>query len=395
MDNFLNSIKKDSKIAIFSTTIIAKHLLDMISKERCDIEVLYFIDSFKEGYFQNIPIITPQDAVSKKDVDLYIIASFSNGNKLASILKKAGVKNILKLTQKAYLSICENIATKAGKAFNKDSVSERYYSGHYYSAVPSSIDFDEFLAKKDDDKLNFEDIELNMPKQLKNLKHIEETSKKLDLPFSKQDDRLYYLDNFWFHPYDAYVHASMMLEYKPARIIEIGSGFSTGLMLDINKQFFDNNIEITCIEPNPERLKEVIKNRFDNIKFYEKRLQEIDLSIFETLKDNDMLFVDSSHVVKMNSDVLKIFFEILPKLHKNVIIHFHDIFNNFSYPTQWVLERRCWNETFLLRAFLQYNKSFSIEYFSDYMRAYIQQNNIETNLPINQGSGSIYLRKEI
>ena len=95
----------------------------------------------------------------------------------------------------------------------------------------------------------------------------------------------------------------------------------------------------------------------------------------------------------MNSDVIKIFFEILPKLNKNVIIHFHDIFNNFSYPKEWIVQRRCWNEAYLLRAFLMYNNNFKIEFFSDFIRAYLKENNKTSKLPIEKGSGSIYLRK--
>jgi hypothetical protein len=84
------------------------------------------------------------------------------------------------------------------------------------------------------------------------------------------------------------------------------------------------------------------------------------MEIFCGLEENDILFIDSTHVTKINSDVNKIIFEILPKLQKGVLIHFHDIFWPFEYPQTWIREGMFWNEAYILRAFLEYNNSFEI-----------------------------------
>ena len=387
MKEFLSQININSNIAIFSTTIIAKYLFQLIKQKRPDIQVECFIDSYKEGSFENIKILSPQDAIKAGNISYYVIASYSNAELLENILKSLKAKNIIKLSAEDIEEIDNQIAQATKSIF------ERYPAGHYYSAVPSQNDLNEFLKNKNDNLLEFGGINVNISKQLENLAYIEKTFNEINFTEEKNSKDLYFLNNIWFHPYDAYTLAAIILKNKPEKIIEIGSGFSTGVMLDINRKFCNNNIKITCIEPNPQRLKDVLGGELERVSFYEKRLQEVDCEIFKELKENDILFVDSSHVAKMNSDVLKIFFEILPELNKGVIIHFHDIFNNFSYPKEWIHQKRCWNETFLLRAFLQYNSDFAIEYFCDFMRAYIENNQITTKLPINKGSGSIYLRK--
>jgi hypothetical protein len=89
-------------------------------------------------------------------------------------------------------------------------------------------------------------------------------------------------------------------------------------------------------------------------------LQDVPLSTFQLLDSGDVLFVDSTHVAKLGSDVNRILFEILPALASGVVVHFHDVFYPFEYPKNWVREGRGWNETYVLRAFLEYNEAFEI-----------------------------------
>ncbi|WP_066388523.1 class I SAM-dependent methyltransferase [Helicobacter himalayensis] len=126
-----------------------------------------------------------------------------------------------------------------------------------------------------------------------------------------------------------------------------------------------NKIQITHIEPYPSRLLSLLRpHERKNITLYAKGLQEIPLSLFESLESGDVLFVDSSHVCKANSDVNLLFFEILPRLQNGVYIHFHDIIYPFDYPKEWLLERRGWNEAYMLRTFLEFNPNFKIVFFS-------------------------------
>jgi hypothetical protein len=91
------------------------------------------------------------------------------------------------------------------------------------------------------------------------------------------------------------------------------------------------------------------------------------LAQFENLDENDVLFIDSSHVAKIGSDVNFLMFEVLPRLKPGVIIHLHDIFWPFEYPQSWIDEGRAWNEAYLIRAFLQFNEAFEVLLFNSYL----------------------------
>ena len=188
----------------------------------------------------------------------------------------------------------------------------------------------------------------------------------------------------------------MIMHVRPKRIIEIGSGFSSAAMLDVNEQNYNNSIDITFIEPYPENLKQIIKSG-DRFTLLEKKVQDVDINIFKSLQANDILFIDSTHVAKTNSDVLFEIFEILPLLNKGVKIHFHDMFYPFEYPQDWVIEEnRSWNEIYFLRSFLMFNNSFKIIAFN----TFLQKDNIkwfEEHMPLclkNTG-GSCWLEKVV
>ena len=97
-----------------------------------------------------------------------------------------------------------------------------------------------------------------------------------------------------------------------------------------------------------------------HVRVIEQQVQDVDRALFQSLRTNDILFVDSTHVSKCGSDVNYIFFEILPLLAAGVIVHFHDIFYPFEYPRAWIHEGRAWNELYLLRAFLMHNTDYRV-----------------------------------
>ena len=105
----------------------------------------------------------------------------------------------------------------------------------------------------------------------------------------------YYYNNSWFVKSSADALYYMMRILRPQNIIEVGSGYSTAAMLDINEKFMGHQVAITSIEPNAERLKSLIRTE-DDIEIHEKVLQEVPVTFFEKLKENDILFIDSSHV---------------------------------------------------------------------------------------------------
>jgi len=157
----------------------------------------------------------------------------------------------------------------------------------------------------------------------------------------------------------------LLREWKPSRFIEIGSGFSTLLTADVNLRFLGGNLHITCIEPYPRAF---LRRGLPGVKhLIEDKVQNVSLSVFEELQPGDILFVDSSHVAKTGSDVNHIYFEILPRLAKGVLIHIHDMFFPHDYPKNWVLtENRSWNEEYLVRALLMYSTAFRIRFGCSY-----------------------------
>ncbi|MEJ7708829.1 MAG: class I SAM-dependent methyltransferase [Pyrinomonadaceae bacterium] len=188
----------------------------------------------------------------------------------------------------------------------------------------------------------------------------------------------------------------MIRHLKPKRITEIGSGFSSCVMLDTNEVFFDNSISCTFIEPYPQLLislmKEEDRKSADDV--VASKLQDVDLSNFSALGKNDILFVDSTHISKVNSDVNYIFFELLPGLSSGVYIHFHDIFFPFEYPKEWIHQGRSWNEIYILRAFLQYNRSFKVALFNTFLEETHQEFFVkEMPLCMKNKGGSIWLQK--
>lgn len=240
--------------------------------------------------------------------------------------------------------------------------------GHYYSPIAEPQEYID-QQKKDSSSSDFvpPEINFNEDHQIMLLKQFESFYSEMPFQIIKTDDLRFSFDNEFFTYADAITLYSMMRTYKPKRIIEIGSGFSSALILDTNEKFFKNNIELTFIEPNPERLIDNLKTN-ENVNIIKRKIQEVEVSLFQTLDDDDFLLIDTSHVSKSGGDVNHIYFNILPYLKKGVKIHIHDIFFPFEYPEKWVVEeRRSWNEIFLLRSFLAFNNAFEILFFNDYI----------------------------
>jgi hypothetical protein len=152
---------------------------------------------------------------------------------------------------------------------------------------------------------------------------------------------------------------------KPKKIIEIGSGHST-LLIYNTKLMYNLDLKIVCIEPYPNSTLENL-HKMGEITLIKSTLENIaDLSIFSSLSENDILFIDSSHVVKLDSDVIFYFTKIFPLLNKNVLIHIHDIFFPYDYPITWLKSGIFWNEQYFLYVFLQYNTKFKIKFCNSY-----------------------------
>ena len=216
-------------------------------------------------------------------------------------------------------------------------------------------------------------------------------------PFAKSagSSTRYYYDNAVYPIGDATIYRLMILHHRPKRIIEVGSGFSSAAALDAIDES-EQETQLTCIEPDPTRLFGLIRpsDRL-RIRVMEDVVQAVPLSTFDQLEEHDILFIDSTHVVKTGSDVNHELFSVLPRLKPGVVIQIHDILYPFEYPDEWVYAHNySWNEIYAIRAFLMHNHDYRVDFFNDlFARKFVRV--IEQVYPtflLNPGGG-IWLTK--
>ncbi|HZD67421.1 MAG TPA: class I SAM-dependent methyltransferase [Actinomycetes bacterium] len=245
-----------------------------------------------------------------------------------------------------------------------------YPPGHFYSPLP---DFQEILAH---DREVFErtprltGIDLRDDAQLALVGELRQYAG--DQPFGADPTPglRYHFQNDYFGWGDGLILFCMLRHLRPAQVIEVGSGFSSALMLDTSERFLDGKTELTFIEPFPERLHALLREGDDSrVTLLSQPVQEVDPAVFDRLEPGDVLFVDSSHVSKIGSDVNLLLLEVVPSLPAGVHLHVHDIIWPFEYSRQWLQEGRAWNEAYLLRALLVDNARLRMTFWSSYLRA--------------------------
>lgn len=268
--------------------------------------------------------------------------------------------------------------------------------GHFYSPIP-----DHNEVRQNEERIfripeSLCAIELNVDEQLLTLNALAAFRDEMPFHTEKAEGLRYCLKNPMFGFADGISLYGLIRHLKPKRIIEVGAGYSSCVMLDTNERFFENSISCTFIEPNPASFLSLIKATDpDRIQLLRTPLQEVDPGTFRNLSANDILFIDSSHVSKAGSDVNYLIFEVLPELQSGVYIHFHDIFYPFEYPKHWICDLGIsWNEAYLLRAFLQYNQSFRIALFINYLGRF-HSDQLQEVMPqsADGAGGSLWLRK--
>lgn len=205
-------------------------------------------------------------------------------------------------------------------------------------------------------------IDWNISEQLALLKSFRYQEELRLIPRNKKEatDLQFYHDNPSFCPADAEFFYNIIRHFKPRRVIEIGCGYSTRLALAAEtmnrEESRDQLCTHTCIEPYEMPWLEKL-----DVTVIRSKVEDLPLSTFTQLEAGDILFIDSSHMVRPQGDVLFELLEILPTLKSGVIIHVHDVFTPRDYPREWVVdEHRLWNEQYLLEAFLSFNREFRI-----------------------------------
>ncbi|WP_020574384.1 class I SAM-dependent methyltransferase [Actinopolymorpha alba] len=227
--------------------------------------------------------------------------------------------------------------------------------GHYYSPISSPADVERALSWP----AEAPGVDLREAEQL-------ELWEKL-LPMLDLSRRRYDPGNGIYGRADAAVYQAMLRHLRPRRVIEVGSGYSTACLLDTAEEFA-LDIEITCIEPAPKRLMRLLGPGDDlKVRLLRQPVQEIPLAAYTALHDGDVLFIDSTHVVKAGSDVVWLLLRVLPTLNAGVTVHFHDIGWPFEYGEQWLRQGRDWTEAYALHAFLVANQQWQVSLFSNWL----------------------------
>ena len=267
--------------------------------------------------------------------------------------------------------------------------------GHFYSPL---LDLQSLRpgdsAPRFDGEEMWENLDLRGPAQRSYYAGLLARFPALPFPRHQTAGRRYFADNGFFVLSDAFTLSGIIRQEQPRRIVEVGSGFSSAVMLD-TLQHAGQTAGLTFIEPFPDRLNALLsaEDRARSTVLVQP-VQEVPLSVFEQLEEGDILFIDSSHVAKIGSDVAFLFLRVLPRLRRGVLIHLHDIFYPCSYPAVWLREGRAWNESLFLRAFLLGNPGFEIVAFNSFAgRAFPEI--FRTDFPafLDNTGGSIWLRK--
>jgi hypothetical protein len=267
--------------------------------------------------------------------------------------------------------------------------------GHYYSPI---VDPAELISARHMERAPFDrllGVDLNEQGIMATFDRLARHFDEIDFPEAKAPTHRYYFQNDFYNYGDAMLLSAMVREFQPPRIIEVGSGFSSAVLLDTLDAMNAGQIKCTFIEPYPERLRLLLRTQDERrVEIIESPIQSVPLSIFEGLEAGSLLFFDTTHISRTGSDVNHEIFQILPRLKPGVIVHFHDVFDQFEYPASWVLkDNRSWNELYLLRAFLMFNQKVEIILFNDLIaHRYPQRLRAASEKAARNAGGGLWLR---
>lgn len=213
-------------------------------------------------------------------------------------------------------------------------------------------------------------VELNIMQELDLLENVfSKYRRECDFPLVRTSiPHEYYMNNGGFGLISAAVLHCMIRHFSPKTILEVGSGNSTYVSARASMMNAEHGQPTTLIsiEPYPNQ---VLREGFPGLsELIVKKAEDVDISFFSQLEAGDILFIDSSHVVRLGGDVNFLYLEVLPRLKAGVIVHIHDVFFPKQYPKKWVIQKRkFWTEQYLLHAFLTYNSQFEVLWCGSYM----------------------------
>lgn len=321
---------------------------------------------------------------------------------ITKLLKKSLKVNVLAICLKRVLNVMHN------RLFHEvESLGFHVMPVHYYSPIPDTREIMARTHEIFESNRKMTGLSMNEEKQKVFLEEvIAKYSKEVDFNTSVEpweQQRKFSYHNAPFKNKDAEAYYSIIRHFEPNTIIEIGGGGTTILAAQaIRKNKSEGHeTKLICIEPYPVEVQNGAPYLTEEIDCLEclvrKELQQVPLMFFEALSKNDILFIDSSHVAKIGSDVLYEILEILPILKPGVLIHFHDIFFPREYHKDWILKNNnfFWNEMYILHAFLLFNNSFEVIFGSSYMH-HMYPDLVKKSLPYvddQESGGSFWIQK--
>lgn len=246
--------------------------------------------------------------------------------------------------------------------------------GHYSSPIPSAAQVEQRFARLGDRSGDVAGVDLRVDHQLDTLRRL--SPFLIDAPFADtpaeaaRRGHRYYSDNPFFGVTDGLILHAMLRAEPPRHVIEVGSGFSSADMLDTDELYLDGSTWFTFIEPNPERLHGLLRDRDRDaagVSIHERAVQDVHREVFDDLDAGDVLFIDSSHVADCGGDVQYLFLDVVPRLRPGVRVHVHDIPWLFEYFPDVVAAGRYWNEAYLVNALLIGNEGLQIDLFAAYV----------------------------
>jgi hypothetical protein len=236
---------------------------------------------------------------------------------------------------------------------------------NYYSPIP---DLGELPADIWERPSPLEGIEMSAEDGLRFAEELSPWVREFTPPVEPGPPGTFHLDNISFGPVDADVLFGTIRRFKPRRVIEIGSGWSTLVSAQAcaANAADGHQTELVAVDPYPQPfLHEAIEGLAE---LRTQRATDVPVEELVALAAGDVLFIDSTHTVKVGSDVNHLILDVLPRVRQGVLVHFHDIFLPWEYPRRWLEENAYyWAEQYLLQAFLACNPHFEILFASHFL----------------------------
>jgi predicted O-methyltransferase YrrM len=267
--------------------------------------------------------------------------------------------------------------------------------GHFYSPIVDPIEAEAHFSRLERrSPTSLPDVNVGQEAMVETWKFMLPLLTTAPFPERKSAEFRYAFDNPNYSWGDGGILYATIRRNMPRRIVEIGCGWSSACILDTVERYCGST-RLTFVDPNPALLHTVIgKTRLAH-EIIELPVQKVPEAVFESLAAGDILFIDSTHVLRTGSDVCFELFDILPRLPSGTLVHFHDMFWPFEYPSHWIIEeKRSWNELYAIRAFLSHNDKWEVVFFNDYFGK-LNRPLVEATYPdfLRNTGGALWLRR--